>query len=68
MRQEIKNDNIYKVGTFISAGEAPDVKLIIMSYQQRIYYCEVVGKPDKKQLVYFEKELIPLNPTKPQSV
>jgi hypothetical protein len=35
------------------------VKLVIVSYQQRIYYCADVEKPGSKGLVYFESELIP---------
>jgi len=52
-------DNIYSVGTTIAAKIAPDLKLIIRKYYQRIYYCSVITNPDKKQLVYFEHELIP---------
>ena len=51
--------NVYQEGTTISAKGNPDVKLIIMKYYQGIYYCAVVGKPELKQLAYFERELIP---------
>ena len=51
-------DNLFKVGDLISAKAYPDEKLKIMRYYQRIYYCARVDYPDRKQLVYFERELI----------
>jgi hypothetical protein len=59
MRNEINNDNIYKEGTIICAKVDPALKLMIMKYRQRIYYCAVVDHPEQNNLVYFEKELIP---------
>lgn len=38
----------------------PDLKLIIRQYLKRIYYCTVVGNPLQKDLVFFERELIPV--------
>jgi len=52
-------DNLYKEGSIITAKENPALDLIITRYYQRIYYCDVLGKPGKKQLVYFERELNP---------
>jgi hypothetical protein len=54
----INNDNIYTVGTHITAKEFPERKLLINGYKQRIYYCSAVGRPDDRQLAYFERELI----------
>ncbi len=54
----INNDNIYPVGTFITAREFPARKLLINAYMQRIYYCSTVDRPEATQLVYFERELI----------
>jgi hypothetical protein len=51
------NDNIYPVGTLITAKVNSSLPLIIAKYYQRIYYCSVVGNPDHKQLAYFEREL-----------
>lgn len=51
-------DNKYLEGTIICARAHPDVKLVIRKYNQRIYYCHEVDKPEQKQLVYFERELI----------
>jgi hypothetical protein len=56
-------DNIYAVGTFITAKENPSLKLKIMNYYQRIYYCAVVEDEGRKQFAYFERELI--SPVKP---
>jgi hypothetical protein len=58
-------DNIFKVGTVITAKSNPDVKLLIAKYYQRTYYCTVIGEPDRKPLAYFERELIaPAQPPK----
>lgn len=51
-------DNIYAVGTFITAKSAPDLKLKVVKYFNRIYYCAVISDSDAKPLAYFERELI----------
>ena len=58
MPYQTNEDNIFQVGTFIVAKEAPAVKLEIKKYFQRIYYCAIVGNESAKQKVYFERELI----------
>jgi hypothetical protein len=58
MRELIINDNIYKIGSLITAKDDPSRKLLIRQYYQRIYYCSTVGAPEKKELAYFERELI----------
>jgi hypothetical protein len=57
MSREIIKDNIYKEGTIITARVDPGLKLKIIHYYQRIYYCANVDHPERKQLVYFEHEL-----------
>jgi len=52
-------DNIYSVGTFITAQNDPNRTLIINRYLDRIYYCEAVNDPTHKLLAFFERELIP---------
>ena len=52
-------DNIYQAGTVVSAKADPGLKLVIMKYYQRIYYCAVVGDAARKHIAYFERELIP---------
>jgi hypothetical protein len=51
-------DNIYAVGTILAAKVNPELKLVIMRYFQRIYYCAVVGEPERKHFAYYERELI----------
>jgi hypothetical protein len=58
MSYHTNEDNIYAVGLVIMAKEAPTIKLEIMKYYQRIYYCAVVGDESAKQKAYFERELI----------
>lgn len=58
MSYRTNSDNIYAEGVFITAKENPLVRLKIKKYYQRIYYCDVVGDAQRKQLAYFERELI----------
>ena len=58
MSYQTNEDNLYAVGTFITAKEAPDVRLEITKYYQRIYYCSTVGNDTAKLKAYFERELI----------
>lgn len=62
MSYRTNTDNIYKEGTAITAKVDPGLKLIIKKYYQRIYYCAVASDPERKHLVYFERELIPPAP------
>jgi hypothetical protein len=59
MSYRTNSDNIYSVGILISAIDDPSLKLKIMTYYQRIYYCAVMGDEDRKQLAYYERELVP---------
>lgn len=59
MGHTTSTDNIYKPGLVIYAKVAPELKLIIMKYYQRIYYCAIANDLNHKQLAYFERELIP---------
>jgi hypothetical protein len=58
MSYKTNADNIYAEGTIITAKANPSVKLKIMKYYQRTYYCAIVGDEEKKQLAYFERELV----------
>lgn len=64
MKAPINNDNIYKTGTTIYARENPKVKLFILDYKSRIYYCNVADVEGGAVLAYYERELI----NQPQSV
>jgi hypothetical protein len=59
MSYRTNTDNIFPEGTIISAKANPDQKLIIKRYYQRIYYCTAVDSTEKKELAYFQRELIP---------
>jgi len=57
MTDRLQNENKYEEGSIILAKAHPGVRLVIMKYLQRIYYCNEVDYPHRKQLVYFEREL-----------
>jgi hypothetical protein len=59
MSYRTNSDNIFAEGTIITAKQNPSVKLKIIKYYQRIYYCALVGDEARKQLAYFEGELLP---------
>jgi hypothetical protein len=59
MSQRPISDNIYPEGSLITAFVDPALQLRIVRYYQRIYYCAVVGEESGKQLVYYQRELIP---------
>lgn len=50
-------ENKYKEGETVVAKVNPELKLIIRRYVDRIYYCKIPGEPERKELVYFEREL-----------
>jgi len=49
----------FKAGDIVFAKENAMLKLIIRRYVDSIYYCQVYGQEDKKDKVYFERELMP---------
>jgi hypothetical protein len=63
MSYQTNTDNIYPEGILITAKENASLQLKIINYKQRIYYCAVVGDEERKQLAYFERELIPPSET-----
>ena len=58
MSYRTNSDNTYAEGTLIAAKVNPSLKLKIVKYYQRTYYCAVVGDEDSKHLAYFERELV----------
>ena len=50
--------NNYNPGDTVYAKVAPTQKLIIRRYVDRIYYCKIQEDPERKELVYFERELV----------
>jgi hypothetical protein len=61
MRDRNQRDNIYQEGTFITAKENPELKLVITKYSQRIYYCTDVAD-ESRRFAYFERNLIAPTP------
>lgn len=52
-------ENEYKEGEIVQAKVNPTQNLVIRRYVDRIYYCTIQKDPTLKELVYFERELIP---------
>ena len=57
MGYNTNDDNIYKVGAMVTSKSDPDLKLVIMRYYHRTYYCVGINDTGGKQLSYFEREL-----------
>lgn len=53
-------ENKYKEGEVVVAKVLPEQKLIVRRYVDEIYYCKIQEDPDHKDLVYFERELMPV--------
>ena len=51
-------ENKYKEGDVVSSKMDPTLKLVIRRYVKRIYYCKIQEDPGRKELVYFERELM----------
>lgn len=51
-------DNRFKEGDLVYAIEAPQVQLQVRRYVSRIYYCTIIGHLQKKEKVYFDRELM----------
>lgn len=52
-------ENKFKEGEVVQAKVNPNLNLVIRRYVDRIYYCKIQSDPTRKELVYFERELIP---------
>lgn len=53
-------DNSFPEGSVVWANERPNVALLVRRYIDRIYYCTNQSNPSEKEMVYFERELVPL--------
>ena len=51
-------ENKYKKDEVVYERIRPALKLVIRRYVDRIYYCMVQENPTRKELVYFERELM----------
>ncbi len=54
-------ENKFKEGEVVRAKVNPNQNLIVRRYVDRIYYCKIQENPSHKDLVYFERELMPLD-------
>ncbi len=52
-------ENRFKEGEVVQAKVNPTLNLLIRRYVDQIYYCKIQSDPTHKELVYFERELIP---------
>jgi len=50
--------NKYKEGEIVYAKVNPGLKLVIRRYVDKIYYCKIQDEPARKELVYFEREIL----------
>lgn len=50
--------NKYNAGDIVYAKVDPSLKLIIRRYVDQVYYCKVFEDTERKELVYFERELV----------
>gem|GEM_PF-954986 len=50
--------NKYNPGDVVFAKADPTLKLVIRRYIDQVYFCKVQEDPEKKELVYFERELV----------
>lgn len=48
----------YVAGDTVYSKANPDVKLVVRRYVSRVYYCRFPDEPDRKELVFFERELV----------
>ncbi len=54
----VGQENKFKPGDTVYAKANPGVKLIVRLYNRRIYYCKLAEDPEKKEVVFFERELL----------
>ncbi len=57
----MKRENKFKEGEVVQAKVNPTQNLVIRRYVDRIYYCKIQENPGHKELVFFERELVPHN-------
>jgi hypothetical protein len=48
----------YKIGDVVNPIESPTLKLVIRRHTDKIYHCAIRAHPNRKELIYFERELV----------
>ena len=51
----------YKAGQIVFERIRPSQKLVVSHYFDKIYYCKVEEHRHRKELVYFERDLMSAN-------
>jgi len=51
-------ENKFKPGEIVSERIRPYLKLMVSRYENKIYYCKILERESKKELVYSERELM----------
>ncbi|UZR96763.1 hypothetical protein [Chondrinema litorale] len=54
---KIEIDNKFKEGDVVFSKKDTSLKLIVRRYTKKIYYCKFPDEPNRKELVFFEREL-----------
>lgn len=55
---DTNNESRYKEGQAVFAKRFPTVRLIVTKYYQRVYYCSFIDFPERKELTFFEREIL----------
>lgn len=50
--------NKYNSGDVVNAKVNPSLELVIRRFYDEVYYCKIKDHPERKELVYFERELV----------
>jgi len=53
-------ENKFKKGEVVKERIRPSQNLIISRCNNRLYHCKIEENPNLKELVYFERELMPV--------
>lgn len=48
----------FKQGEIVMERVRPYLKLLVSRYENQIYYCKILDRESKKELVYSERELM----------
>ena len=47
----------FKPGDVVHSKKDPVTKLIVRRFYGQVYYCKLASDPERKELVYFDREL-----------
>lgn len=52
-------ENKFKEGEVVIERIRPSQKLMVKKYVSKLYYCKAMEDPSRKELVFYERELMP---------